>query len=103
MTEMACADELMAQDRWLAALLGTRPSWQLSGPHLRISVGGTAIDLTDRRMLDADRPLLGTQCSASQERLLAAPRPRGIVGPLLPFYGQRRSIAALIQDSRSRR
>ncbi len=60
-TEMACAEELMAQDRWLAALLDARPSWQLSGPHLRVSAGGTIIELTDRRVLDPDRPLEGTR------------------------------------------
>lgn len=64
-TEMACADELMAQDRWLAALLDARPSWQLSGPHLRISAGGTVIELTDRRVLDPDRPLEGTRWAGS--------------------------------------
>jgi heat shock protein HslJ len=61
MTEMSCAEELMAEDRWLASLLETRPSWQLSGPHLRVSAGQTVIELTDRRVLDPDRPLEGTR------------------------------------------
>jgi heat shock protein HslJ len=61
MTEMACADDLMAQDQWLAALLDARPSWELSGPHLRVSAGETVVELTDRKVLDPDRPLEGTR------------------------------------------
>jgi heat shock protein HslJ len=60
-TEMWCGDELLAQDQWLASLLNARPSWQLSGPHLRVSTGHAVIELTDRRVLDPDRPLEGTQ------------------------------------------
>ncbi len=65
-TEMWCADELMELDRWLAALLAAEPSWHLSGPHLRVSAGATVIELTDRRVLDPDRPLEGTRwvCTA---------------------------------------
>jgi heat shock protein HslJ len=59
MTEMGCADDLLAQDQWLASLLDARPSWQLSGPHLRVSTGQTVIELTDRQVLDPDRPLEG--------------------------------------------
>jgi heat shock protein HslJ len=60
-TEMGCADDLLALDQWLAAVLDARPSWQLSGPHLRVSTGQTVIELTDRRVLDPDRPLEGTR------------------------------------------
>jgi heat shock protein HslJ len=56
MTEMWCGDDLLAQDQWLASLLKARPSWQLSGPHLRVSAGQAVIELTDRRVLDPDRP-----------------------------------------------
>ncbi len=66
MTEAACADDLMAQDEWLAALLHARPSWQLSGPHLRVSSGGTVVELTDRRVLHPDRPLEGTRWAGSE-------------------------------------
>ena len=61
MTEMGCADDLVAQDQWMASLLDARPSWQLSGPHLRVTVGPTLIELTDRQVLDPDRPLEGTR------------------------------------------
>ncbi len=60
-TERGCADELMQVDRWLCALLDARPSWQLSGPHLRVTADTTVIELTDRRVLDPDRPLEGTR------------------------------------------
>jgi heat shock protein HslJ len=60
-TEMWCGEDLQAQDQWLAALLDARPSWQLSGPHLRVSAGQAVIELTDRRVLDPDRPLEGTR------------------------------------------
>jgi heat shock protein HslJ len=65
MTEMGCADDLLAQDQWLASLLDAPPSWQLSGPHLRVSTGQTVIELTDRRVLDPDRPLERTRWVAS--------------------------------------
>jgi heat shock protein HslJ len=61
MTQMGCEHNRMAQDNWLSALLDARPSWRLSGPHLRVSAGGTIIELTDRRVLDPDRPLEGTR------------------------------------------
>jgi heat shock protein HslJ len=64
-TEMWCGDDLLAQDQWLASLLDARPSWQLSGPHLRVSAGQTVIELTDRRTLDPDRPLEGTRWAVS--------------------------------------
>jgi heat shock protein HslJ len=64
-TEMGCADDLMAQDQWLTSLLEAQPSWQLSGPHLRVSTSQTVIELTDRRVLDPDRPLEGTRWVAS--------------------------------------
>lgn len=61
MTEMWCGDDLLAQDQWLVSLLNARPSWQLSDPHLRVSAGQAVIELTDRRVLDPDRPLEGTR------------------------------------------
>jgi heat shock protein HslJ len=60
-TEMWCGEDLLAQDQWLASLLDARPSWQLSGPHLRVIAGQAVIELTDRRVLDPDRPLEGTR------------------------------------------
>jgi heat shock protein HslJ len=64
-TEMWCGDDLLAQEQWLASLLDARPSWQLSGPHLRVSAGQAVIELTDRRVLDPDRPLEGTRWAVS--------------------------------------
>jgi heat shock protein HslJ len=58
------ADRL-AQDQWLASLIDARPSWQLSGPHLRVTTGQTVIELTDRRVIDPDRPLEHTRWVAT--------------------------------------
>jgi heat shock protein HslJ len=55
-TMMGCGDDRLAQDQWLASLLDARPSWQLSGPHLRVSTGQAVIELTDRRVLDPPEP-----------------------------------------------
>jgi heat shock protein HslJ len=65
-TEKSCAEDLIAQDRWLAEFLAARPSWQLSGSCLHVSARGTIVELTDRRVLNPDRPLEGTRwvCSA---------------------------------------
>jgi heat shock protein HslJ len=92
MTEMAGADELMAQDRWLAALLDARPSWQLAGPHLRISAGGTTIELTDRRVLDPDRPLEGTRWvgSAVMGGRVTAPASLAALGRVLLVFADGR-------------
>ena len=61
-TEIWCDDEWrMELDRWLSELLSTRPSWLLSGRQLRLSAGDTVIELTDRKVLDPDRPLEGTR------------------------------------------
>ncbi len=38
-TMMACQDELMAQDRWLAAFLASGPTWTLDGDTLTLTDG----------------------------------------------------------------
>ena len=47
-TEMWCGEDLLAQDQWLASLLDARPSWQLAGPHLRVTTGQAVIELTEQ-------------------------------------------------------
>jgi heat shock protein HslJ len=69
-----------AVGRWLAALLESRPSWQLSGTHLRISAGGTVIELTDR---PHDRPLEGTRWAG---RAIIGGRVRGSIARLGQVY-----------------
>lgn len=61
MTEMGCDPALMAQDGWLSGILGARPAWRLDGDRLTLTGAGVVIELTDRRVTDPDRPLLGTR------------------------------------------
>lgn len=60
MTEMGCPDDLMAQDAWLAELLGSRPVVALEGEELTLTSGPTVVTLMDRAVADPDRPLVGT-------------------------------------------
>jgi heat shock protein HslJ len=60
MTEMGCDPERHAQDDWLSAFLGARPSVRLSGNELALEGGGTIIRLLDREVADPDLPLAGT-------------------------------------------
>ncbi|GAA1723573.1 META domain-containing protein [Fodinicola feengrottensis] len=61
-TEMGCQQAgAYEQDAWLSKLLGQRPTWQLTDSALVITTATTRIDLTDRRQVDPDRELTGTQ------------------------------------------
>lgn len=60
-TDMGCDPPRMAQDSWLGDFLGARPAWRLAGDELVLRGGGTEIRLSDRRVVDPDRPLTGTR------------------------------------------
>jgi heat shock protein HslJ len=60
-TQMFCAPPLQEQDAWLAGFLGAGPMWRLDGDDLVLSTDDTDIRLTDRRIAEPDRPLLGTR------------------------------------------
>lgn len=61
MTEMGCSEPLMAQDEWLAEVLGSGPELTSDGDTLTLrAADGTVIELTDREVADPDRPLTGT-------------------------------------------
>lgn len=61
MTEMACDEPLMAQDEWLAELLGSGPELTSDADTLTLrAADGTVIELADREVADPDRPLTGT-------------------------------------------
>lgn len=60
MTEMACEQPLMDQERWLADLLTAGATVALSGNDLTLAGGGVTLDLVDRTVADPDRPLAGT-------------------------------------------
>jgi heat shock protein HslJ len=60
MTEMACLPaERADQDRWLAELLGSRPTIDVSGDTLVLSGRSSQVTLLDREVADPDRALVG--------------------------------------------
>jgi heat shock protein HslJ len=60
MTEMGCDPDRSAQDEWLVALLGSRPTAVLDGADLVLTSGATSVALTDREVAEPDLPLTGT-------------------------------------------
>ena len=59
-TEMGCDEPLMAQDTWLADLLGGA-TIALDGDTLVLTKGSVRLTTEDREVADPDRPLLGTR------------------------------------------
>jgi hypothetical protein len=59
-TEIGCDKPLMDQDSWLADLIQSGLHTELDGNTLTLTGGGVTLDLTDRRVVDPDRPLQGT-------------------------------------------
>jgi len=60
-TEMGCQPALMAQDQWIAEVLGAGPTFALDGDTLTLGAAGTGITLADGKVTDPDRPLEGTR------------------------------------------
>ena len=60
MTEMGCDPDRHAQDDWLVAFLGSRPTVALDGDDLVLTSGGTILALVDREVAEPDLPLVGT-------------------------------------------
>lgn len=60
MTAMGCAPELMAQDTWLAEVLGADPAWRLDGPELTVTSGQTELTLVEREVAEPDVALVET-------------------------------------------
>jgi heat shock protein HslJ len=58
-TEMGCDDQRFAQDDWLAAFLGSGPTFVLNGNDLTLTSGDTVITLLDREVAEPDQPLAG--------------------------------------------
>jgi heat shock protein HslJ len=59
-TEMGCDQALMDQDAWFADLLGSGLTVDLQGDVLTLTGTDVTMRLTDRRVVDPDRPLEGT-------------------------------------------
>ena len=60
MTEMACAEPLMAQDTWIASFVAGA-GVRLDGDTLTLGKDGDTLTLVDRVVSDPDRPLAGTR------------------------------------------
>ena len=56
-TEMGCQPPLMAQDEWLIAFLGSRPTVALNGDELVLTSGDTTLSMLDRDVAEPDQPL----------------------------------------------
>ena len=59
-TEMGCDQALMTQDGWVSSFLGGA-TVALAGDSLTLGNGGVTMNLSDRRVADPDRPLVGTR------------------------------------------
>jgi heat shock protein HslJ len=59
-TEMGCDQDLMDQDTWFSGLLASGLAIDLNGDVLTLTGKEVTIQLTDRRVVDPDRPLEGT-------------------------------------------
>ena len=59
-TMMACAPPFAEADAWLAGLLEAGPAWTLDGDTLTLIGPDATVRMTDRRVLDPDRPIIGT-------------------------------------------
>ncbi|HLE89457.1 MAG TPA: META domain-containing protein [Candidatus Limnocylindria bacterium] len=59
MTEMGCDPDRHAQDEWVSAFLGSRPSLTLTGNTIELASPGASITLLDREIADPDLPLVG--------------------------------------------
>ncbi|HWP63533.1 MAG TPA: META domain-containing protein [Candidatus Binatia bacterium] len=60
-TEMGCDPARHAQDEWLFGLLGQRPVVSFDGDELTLTADTTVIAMVDRRILEPDLPLVGTE------------------------------------------
>jgi len=58
-TEIGCDPDRHAQDEWLAAFLGSRPTLTLAAGDLQLAAPGASITLLDREVADPDLALVG--------------------------------------------
>lgn len=59
-TMMACPPPVGDADAWVDRLFEAQPSWTLSGDTLTLRGPATTVTLRDRKVVDPDRPLVGT-------------------------------------------
>lgn len=61
MTEMGCDPDRHAQDTWLADLLTSKPGLVLDGDSLVLTGTASEVRMSDREVVQPDRPLRGTR------------------------------------------
>ncbi|WP_068156581.1 META domain-containing protein [Rhodococcus phenolicus] len=64
-TMMACPPPRDGADAWLGALFDSDPRWTVSGDVLTLTGNAVTVSLTDRRVVDPDRSLTGTEWVAT--------------------------------------
>ena len=60
MTMMGCPPPRDGADGWLSRFLAAGPAWTLTGDDLTLSTDTTTVTLRDKKVVDPDRPLIGT-------------------------------------------
>lgn len=65
MTLMACPGEAATADAWVTAFLEESPSWKVAGDDLILSTDTATVTMTDRAVLEPDRPIIGTTWTVS--------------------------------------
>lgn len=60
-TLVGCPGERAGSDAWIDDLLRTDPTWQLDQERLTLTAKGSTVVLTDKKTLQPDRPIRGTE------------------------------------------
>ncbi|WP_395307051.1 META domain-containing protein [Mycobacterium sp. AMU20-3851] len=60
MTMMGCPPPRDQADGWLSRFLAAGPAWTLTGDDLTLSTDTTTVTLRDKKVVNPDRPLIGT-------------------------------------------
>jgi heat shock protein HslJ len=64
-TMMACAPPKDGADAWLSALFAGNPRWTVDGDVLTMTGDAVTVSLTDKKVVDPDRSLTGTEWVAT--------------------------------------
>lgn len=94
-SEVGCNAPRQEQDKWLAEILGTTPTWRLDGAKLRLSAGDTAMVLTDKEVAVPDLSLVETTwvVTGLDDGQTASSTPAGTAASFV-FHDKRVEIAA---------
>lgn len=67
-TMMACPPPRDGADRWLTGLFGSAPEWLLHDDVLTLTGDGSTVVLGDKKVVDPDRPVVGTEWAVTTLR-----------------------------------